>query len=356
MLASQSGPDRRLTIALDATYAVGRNLTGVGVYSREILTGLPRLQTTTRFLYCLRPHRLTRSFGLPSARNVSRRLLLDRWGPTSADLFHGLNQRLPSVRFRRTVCTFHDLFVLTADYSTPEFRYRFAEQARHAAERADRIIAVSRFTADQIADLLKVPHHRIAVVPHGVHAPDPQALPSWDVREPIILHIGALQARKNLNRLVEAFETLPPPWRLVLAGSSGYGAAEILARIDASSARERIELPGYVTDSQLRSLYHRARIFAFPSLDEGFGIPLLEAMAHGIPVVTSKRGATLEVSEGAAILVDPLSVEDIRAGLIRLASAEDTRNTLIRNGLQKAREYAWETAVQRTWEVYQQLL
>ena len=119
--------------------------------------------------------------------------------PRRSDLFHGLNQRLPSVRPRRTVTTFHDLFVLTGNYSTPEFRRRFADQAKRAAAESDRIIAVSEFTAIQVQQLLGVERSRLRVVHHGVHIP----APSQVVREKIILHVGAIQARKNVARLVD---------------------------------------------------------------------------------------------------------------------------------------------------------
>jgi len=106
-------------------------------------------------------------------------------------------------------------------------------------------------------------------------------------KEKIILNVGAIQKRKNIMRLVKAFEAMEPGWKLVLAGSQGYGAAEIMDRIEKSPCRQSILLPGYVTDLQLRSLYGRASMFVFPSLDEGFGIPVLEAMANGVPVITS---------------------------------------------------------------------
>ena len=124
-------------------------------------------------------------------------------------------------------------------------------------------------------------------------------------RENVILNVGAIQKRKNIARLVAAFETVAPEWRLVLAGSDGYGAEEIRARIAASPARERIAVLGYVTPEELAGWYARASVFAFPSLDEGFGMPVLEAMAAGVPVVTSNRSALPEVAGDAALLVDP---------------------------------------------------
>jgi glycosyltransferase involved in cell wall biosynthesis len=342
-----------LKIAQDATYSVGRNLSGVGVYSRAILNGLAGAHPETRFLFCYRPHRFLRSFENPLPPNARRRLLAKDW-PPSADLFHGLNQRVDSARHRRTVSTFHDLFVMSGDYSTAEFRARFTEQARAAAERSDLIIAVSHFTARQVEQLLKVDPGRIRVIQHGVQRPQQPA--TTTNREQMILFVGALQRRKNVARLVEAFEQVPQGWRLTLAGSSGFGAEEILARIESSPRRRDIEVLGYVPDSGLTDLYRRASVFAFPSLDEGFGMPLLDAMASGVPVVTSNASALPEVTGDAAVLVDPADTSSIAEGLRKLIGDPQLREQLVQKGLARSREFTWENAVEKTWKVYQELL
>src|SRR5262249_5653336 len=155
-----------------------------------------------------RPHRLRLSFRESLPRNVSRRPLYGDW--PRADVFHSLNQRIDAGRFRHGVATFHDLFVLSGEYSTKDFRVRFAAQAREAASRAERIIAVSAFTAGQIRDLLGVSESRISVIHHGVWAvADP---PPDSARRNFILHVGAIQSRKNIVRLVRAFATAPPDW------------------------------------------------------------------------------------------------------------------------------------------------
>jgi glycosyltransferase involved in cell wall biosynthesis len=211
------------------------------------------------------------------------------------------------------------------------------------------VIAVSRFTARQVDELLGYPKNQIRVVPHGVHSPHPA--PSIE-REPVILFTGALQARKNLIRLVQAFEQLPGSWRLVLVGSAGYGAAAILDRISTSSARERIEVKGWVDDSALQGWLARASIFAFPSLDEGFGIPVLEAMAWGVPVVTSSSSALPEIAQGAALLVDPNDVDGLARALRHLIENASERARLREAGLARAHEYPWTRAVEETWRVY----
>ncbi|MEO8098832.1 MAG: glycosyltransferase family 1 protein [Acidobacteriota bacterium] len=337
-----------MSIALDATYSLGRNLSGVGVYSRKILFGLALTYPNEQFYFHYRPHRLLPSWGESLPSNAHRRLLS---GAPRADLFHALNQRVDAPG-KRVVSTFHDLFVMTGDYSTPEFRQRFTVQAREAAQRSDLIIAVSRFTAGQVEALLHVEPSRIRVIPHGV---DPAAA-STAAREQIVLSVGAIQRRKNTARLVQAFEALPAGWKLILAGAAdGFGAAEALAAVDASSRASDIEVRGYVSDQELESLYTRAAIFAFPSLDEGFGMPVLDAMARGVPVVTANRSAMPEVAGGAAVLVDPESVEAIAHALRSLAIDEASRENLAQRGRARALQFPWDAAVRNTWRVYEEL-
>jgi glycosyltransferase involved in cell wall biosynthesis len=287
--------------------------------------------------------------------NARLRLLSEPLGPRSAAVFHGLNQRLPRLPLRRSVATFHDLFVMTGEYSTPEFRARFTAQARDAAGRADMLIAVSEFTKGQVVSLLGVDASKVVVVRHGIR---PLAYPprAGQPREKVVLHVGAIQTRKNVARLVEAFERLEPDWRLALAGSFGYGAERIRARIESSAARERISVLGYVDSDELAAWYARAAIFAFPSLDEGFGMPVLEAMAGGAPVLTSNRSALPEVAGDAAVLVDPEDTEALIEALRGMADDEVLRQELAARGMARARLFTWEKAVRETWDVYEELL
>jgi glycosyltransferase involved in cell wall biosynthesis len=241
---------------------------------------------------------------------------------------------------------------MSGEYSTPEFRARFTAQARDAAARADAIVAVSEFTRGQVISLLGVEPSRVHVVHHGIRRLEFPAVE----RQKVILNVGAIQTRKNIVRLVEAFETVDPGWRMVLAGSAGYGSGEILARIAASPARERITLTGYIAQGDLAAWYSRASIFAFPSLDEGFGMPVLEAMAAGTPVVTSNRSALPEVAGDAAMLVNPESTEELARALRDLTQGEELRRALARRGADRARLFTWEKAVAETWNVYRELL
>ena len=342
-----------MRIALDATYSTGPNLTGIGIYSQKLVHGLAGSHPEDRFLLCYRPRKLLTA-PRPEFLNARRWILQPPVPIPGVELFHALNQRIDKRPARRVVSTFHDLFVMTADYSTAEFRRRFAERAKQAAALSDVVIAVSSFVSDQVNSLLGVERARIRVVPHGVDLP-PE--PPSSGREDIILFVGTLQKRKNISRLVTAFERLPGNWKLILAGATGgYGTEEIISGIEASPARARIEITGRLSDPALQRLYRRARIFAFPSLDEGFGIPILEAMGHGIPVIASNRSALPEVAGPAAILVDPYSVDEIESALLTLVNDPARRDQLALCGRARAARFPWSRAIAETHNVYRELI
>jgi len=334
------GPNVDPLIGMDATYSVGKQLSGVGKYSLALMDGLIRLHNGQQLRRYYRPHRWVRA-------PWPKRLLFDS-APSAVDVFHGLNQRLPKRGRAAMVSTFHDLFVLSGEYSSAEFRTRFAEQAREAAERSDRIIAVSEFTAGQVVEYLGYPRAKIRVVPHGVVMP--AAVAAVEGREKIVLTVGAVQKRKNTRRLIEAFRVMGGGWQLWIAGSAGFEAEEMLAGKPAN-----VKVLGYVTDEELAGLYQRAAVFAFPSLDEGFGIPVLEAMANGLPVLTSTSSALPEVAGEAAVLVDPYSVEAIAEGLRGILDME-VRREMARVGLERARGFSWDESARLTAAVYRELL
>jgi glycosyltransferase involved in cell wall biosynthesis len=354
--------------ALDASYSLGRDPSGVAVYCSRIIRALAKAAPDDHFALCYRANRFFRSLLTPlPASNCSRRLMEEFapfLPPRKAALFHGLNQRLPRTPFAaggcRAITTFHDLFVMSGDYSTAEFRQRFSELARDAAGRSDRIIAVSQFTAGQIGEYLNYPRDRISVVHHGVD-PVPEISPpardafrrKLELEAPFLLHVGAIQQRKNVARLVQAFEGLPERYLLVLAGAAGYGAREILDRIEQSPARRRIRVLGYRTRGELNHLYRAAAALAFPSLEEGFGIPLLEAMSAGLPVVTSNRSALKEVAGDAGLLVDPLDVDALRGALQAALEDKGAREGLIAAGFRRAAAFTWQLAARETLAVYQ---
>lgn len=334
---------------------MGNGLSGVGVYSRELLKGLSHTPDV-HWDWFYRSQRYWRALQVPVPNRVTRKFLSDSWGSRSAALFHGLNQRLPRRRFKRQIATFHDLFVLSGEYSTPQFRQRFAAQAREAAAGADLIIAVSAFTAGQVERYLDVAPDRIRVIHHGVLSRAlPHALPDV-AREKVVLCVGALQRRKNQATLVRAFRALPPGWKLVLAGSAGFAADEVMTEIAASPRKADILVTGFVSDTELAEWYGRASIFAFPTRDEGFGMPVLEAMSAGLPVIAGSGSAITEVCGDAAMLVDPEREDELAEALVHLSIESEFRHTLVSRGLEHARLFTWDKAVKSTLAVYRELL
>jgi glycosyltransferase involved in cell wall biosynthesis len=191
---------------------------------------------------------------------------------------------------------------------------------------------------------LRVVHHGIQLLPVYPRAP-----------EKIILHVGAIQQRKNVARLVRAFAAVPSDWRLILAGSAGYGAEQILREIADSPNRDRISVTGYLSNEELARYYSKASIFAFPSLDEGFGMPVLEAMRAGVAVVASDRSAVPEVCGDAALLIDPLRVDALAEAIGNLARDEEARALLEDRGKRRASQFSWQRAASETWAIYSEL-
>ena len=350
-------------IGIDAGNSLDRPPTGVAVYARNLVRELARAHPDERFAWFYRSNRYLRSLGSKPPANVTRRLLEEgalRLSGRGLRLFHGLNQRLPARLSCPQIATYHDLFALTGDYSTREFRARFARLARETAKRADHVIAVSGHTARMVEDLLDYPRSRITVVHHGSEA---MAMPgmvrrramlaSIGVTRPFLLHVGSLQARKNIERIVAAFEPLSDAVDLVLAGAPGYGADRIEERIRSSSKLSRIRVTGHVSDELRASLYGEAEALVFPSLEEGFGLPVVEAFAAGLPVVASNVSAVPEVAGDAALLVNPLDTGQIADAIERVLRSSEVRAELRRRGAARALRFTWERCAAETWRTYQ---
>ncbi len=352
-------------IGIDAGHSLDSPPTGVAVYCRNLIRALTAVSADERFKLFYRSNRYFRSFREPLPENCSRALLADFTLSRTARglrLFHGLNQRLPAGLSCPALATFHDLFVLTAEYSTPEFRERFAALARKTAQRADCIVAVSAFTAGQVTDLLGVPRERIAVIHHGVETPPALSderknalLARLGITRPFLLNVGAVQKRKNILRIVRAFEMLDADLDMVFAGPEGYGADEIAARIAAGPARARIRRVGFVGPEARAALYAGAEALVFASLDEGFGLPVVEAFAAGLPVIASNSSALPEVAGDAALLVDPLETEAIAAAMRRIVHDSRLRDSLRDKGTARAARFTWQRAARETKAVYNEL-
>ncbi len=307
------------------------------------------------------------STGRPAVRVVWEQcvqpFVLRRLG---ADLAHGPVFVAPLAAPCPVVVTVHDLsFVRFPRLFRPANRLYLGALTRLSARRARRVIAVSAHAADETAHLLGVPRARIDVVYHGV---DPQfrPLPAETVQrfraaaglpERFVLFLGTLEPRKNLVRLVEAFARLrDPALKLVIAGGRGWYDEEVHARVEALELNDRVVFPGYVPAEDLPLWYNAAAVFAFPSLYEGFGMPVLEAEACGTPVLTSNCSALPEAAGNGALLVDPLQVEAIAAGLERLFHDETLRGELRQRGLAHAARFTWQQTAAETVAVYRRAL
>lgn len=360
-------------IALDATAAAYPELTGTGVYSRRLLLALAALPpfrppAEFRLVLCFRigPYfRWARKRSWPAHSLVSP--FWEPWiPPRSAVLFHGLNQRLPERSYPWRVVTVHDLFPLTSKtYSTPAFQRRFSGVIQHAVERADRMIAVSEATRNALLRHTRVPEDRIRVIHHGVDSAQPasaseqkafrEQVLQFGPEEKFFLNVGDIQPRKNVSNIVLALKRLPQ-YGLVLAGGDGFGAAEVHSLIEREGMRERVLRLGHASQETLRLLYSTATALVFPSLEEGFGLPILEAMSYGLPVVTSNCSSMPEVGGEAALYVPPGDVGAIRDAMERLAEDQALAADLARRGKERAKLFTWEKCARQTWEVYQEVL
>lgn len=366
-----------MTLALDATEAAYPEPTGTGVYSQKLIAALaaPRpdgRSSDFRLILCLRigPYwKWGRTRRWPEGCAAAP--FWEPWlPPRPAALFHGLNQRLPQRHYPVRVVTIHDLFPLTStEYSTPSFQRRFAKILRDAVARADRIIAVSEATRQELLQHTEAPAERIRVIHHGVDPISPATPPTspdeqlafrkqvlgFEGSEKFFLNVGAIQVRKNVANIVLALKRLPG-YRLVLAGGDGYGAEAIHSLIEREGLSGRVVRLGHASSDTLRLLYSTATALVFPSLEEGFGMPILEAMSCGLPVITSNCSAMPEVGGNAALYVDPRNVPEISDAMRRVAEDESLATDLRQRGRERASLFTWGKCAEQTWDVYREAM
>jgi len=375
-----------LRVGFDATSAV-RQGGGIGRYTRELLRALAAADTASdyRLFFASRshPHALP---PLPSNFHVTPLPLDDIWlvrvwhrarlplpvnwltGPI--DLFHSPDFTLPPVRRgTRTLLTVHDLsFIRDPESATPVLRHYLNAVVPRSVARADHVLADSQATRADLVELYRTPAEKISVLYSGVHesfqpVTDPATLAAVRARyglgdAPFVLAVGTLQPRKNYVRLIQAFaaiSNLQPRTsnlHLVIAGDKGWRYDAIFAEVEKLGLGDRVRFPGFVADADLPALYSAARVLAYPSIYEGFGLPMLEAMACGAPVVASTASCMPEVAGDAALLVPPTDVDGLAAALDLALTDEALRADLIVKGRARARQFSWAKSAQQLLEIY----
>lgn len=359
-----------LRVGIDASGLVaGKPATGLQRYLASLVTHLEAQSSSIQlWLYFNQPvppehlsSFLSNRRAAPFARGWNRLGMGLTMRLDHLDVFH-----FPAPLMARycpvpSVVTFHDLAALSLDPEHTAKERRYLNAALDAGRRASALIAVSGNTRDEIRRHLG---RDAAVIPEGVDLarfrPDTPGIE--DLRRKYrlgryLLCAGTIQTRKNHIRLIQAFERIAPqiPHTLVIIGMDGSGA-EALNDYLSAHPNPRIQRLGYVPEAELPALLAGADALALVSLWEGFGLPLLEAMAAGTPAVTSNSSALAEIAGDAAVLVDPYDVDAIAAGLLRVLTDEGAalREKLIEAGKRRARAYSWDAAAQRTIDVYRQ--
>jgi glycosyltransferase involved in cell wall biosynthesis len=278
------------------------------------------------------------------------------------DVFYSPDFVLPPTRrAARTLLTVHDLsFLLHPEAFVPALQHYLERVVPRAIARADRVLADSTNTKSDIVSLFGAPPDKVQVLYSGVDArfrpggePDEKARLQARYsmgRGPYVLSVGTLQPRKNYVRLIRAFAKLEPGSQLLIAGGKGWLYEDIFA--EAEKHGDRVRVLGFVDDADLPALYRNAALFAFPSLYEGFGLPVLEAMACAVPVVCSDASSLPEVAGDAALLVDPLDVDGLAGAMARALRDADLRRDMVARGLAQAARFTWEQAARQLLDAF----
>ena len=361
-------------VVVNARHLTGPR-TGIEVYMEQLLAALSRSGEVEITAVSWAPLRLN----LPRVREVVPvrrpdvgglratlwKLWFDQWyslralGPGVGHLVHGMDGFLPySLRPRdRCVATVHDLgWQVHPELYDRRLRLMYGALFPWVRRRANRFIAVSSYTADDLVKRASVSASKIDVVYHGLDpvftAVDTKAGPISD-QSPYFLAVGGVSPRKNTRRLITAFSR----WRERGGHRARYRLLITGTSLDSEFMQNGAALPGgvsllgYVQKAELPGLYSTAAGFLYPGIYEGFGLPIIEAMACGAPVVTSRTGAAPEIAGGAAILVDPFDVESIESGLEQVTAPQEAER-LRGLGLERSRQFDWAAAASATLDVY----
>lgn len=373
-----------LRIAIDYTAAVNQS-DGIGRFVRNQVEALIRIDRDNDYVLLHAAPNLGRSVLAPTGPNVISRELRFRertmnliWQrlqlPVPADLatgpidiFHAPNFVLPPLRHAASILTVHDLaFLIRPECADHRLRAYLEHAVPRATQRADLIVTDSENTRNDVICLLDVDADRVFVVPGGV-SPAFHPAPSDQVEavrqkhaleRPYILAVGVIEPRKNLPRLIDAFTRFKfrtgAPHQLIIAGGRGWLSDETYRRAARSPYAQDVRFMGRFPDDELSALYTGAEVFVYPSLYEGFGLPVLEAMACGVPVICSNSSSLPEIATGAAELITPDDSETIAVALDAVCADVERRDELRELGRARAAEYTWERSAQRLLDVYEQ--
>lgn len=372
-----------MRIGIDYTAAV-RQRAGIGRYARSLIRALARLDHENAYILLSAGKEpdaepWPANFSLRALPVTDRHLsilwqklrlpLPVEWLTGRLDLFHSPDFVLPPVRKARTVLTIHDLsFLRHPECSSPALLEYLMSAVPRSVARADLILADSQSTQHDLIELMGMDPARIRVVYPAVDdtfARSNQAgvaavRARHDIGGPYILSLGTLQPRKNYVRLIEAFRILKDtsdiPHRLVIGGGPGWLYEPIYETIETLGLQDEVRMLGYVDEGDLPALYTGADVFCFPTLYEGFGIPVLEAMACGTPVVASNTSSLPEAAGDAALLMSPTDTEAMAEALGRAITDTDLREHLIQSGLVQCQRFSWSDSARDLHMAYMDLL
>jgi len=374
-----------LRIGIDYTAAVNQSA-GIGRFVRGLVRAVAAQDTKNQYVLVHAAPNSGCSIEAPDGPNVSLRELRFRervmtaiWhrlqiplpvdlvtGPV--DIFHAPDYVLPPVSRGITMITVHDLaFLIHPECADQNLRIFLEHAVPRSAARADYIITDSENTRNDVICLLDADPDRVFVVPGGV---DPSFSPAdeeavhnvrctYDLHRPYILAVGVIEPRKNFPRLIDAFGRFRVrtglDYELVIAGGDGWLSDETYREAERSPFSDSVRFTGYVPDEHLAALYSGAEVFAYPSLYEGFGLPVLEAMACGTSVVCANTSSLPECAGDAALLFPPDDPEAIAETLEQVCANHNLRDDMVRRGAERVAEFQWERAAERLIAIYERV-